>query len=522
MAIDLLLPMPSGLPPAYEAEGPRSPIPDYSPKPLPGEKSMQKTPKNSRCSETGGQNNCTFTYRQDGTTLTLRNCREEDELPTFRFRGMVSGEVDIEDRERVSSVSVKLEGRVSLRGMEATERRLFMREHTLWNLRDSMNCDSSSLSSSSSSGESDDDQHPQQCFPRSRRDSRLGLQQQQQQQQQAQPLCPSMFPFAIAFPSTFREERDGRTSKASPLPPSCEVMRPMRAHVVYVLSVHIVRARKVPFLGAWLPNRDERLLAQLNYRPRVRPPRPMPMSMVMAMANLGGSSFEKSCPEDWHMALWKTKIPVKAASGAPSKTEIDADCHIQLPASRVYLVTDPIPFRVRLEVPKDQWSEALREQLVGGGKPPLNTFLLRQTVLNQHGSRHVGDVVLGTAGRTTPSPEVESDSETESGESLSPSYYESDVESPPSPAQWSNMTVMVEQKHDCWSVEWSGVLRCDSEIEHTGFITTEFSVNDFVVLSWDEPGPLRNRKASVNHAIAIRLVVDPWTSRHCVPWNTEM
>jgi hypothetical protein len=85
---------------------PSTPAPDYSSKPLPGEKCIQKSPR----AVPSHSDNATFTYREKGMTLTLKDCRDEQGRPTFGLGSTIRGEVALEHRQRIISVAAKVCG----------------------------------------------------------------------------------------------------------------------------------------------------------------------------------------------------------------------------------------------------------------------------------------------------------------------------------------------------------------------------------------------------------------------------
>ncbi|KAG0703756.1 hypothetical protein DFH29DRAFT_874214 [Suillus ampliporus] len=107
---------------------PSTPAPDYSSKLLPGEKCIQKSPRLTQ----PHADNVSFTYRERGMTLTLKDCRKEDRHPTFGLGSTIRGEVALDHRQRVVAVAAKLEGRVYLPGQPSKVVNIVSKERTLW------------------------------------------------------------------------------------------------------------------------------------------------------------------------------------------------------------------------------------------------------------------------------------------------------------------------------------------------------------------------------------------------------
>ncbi|KAF9220886.1 hypothetical protein BS17DRAFT_786129 [Gyrodon lividus] len=200
---------------------PSTPVPNYSSTPLPGEKCIQRTPRQALYRH----GNCAFVYQEHSMSLTLRGCREEDGVPTFGLCSIVRGEFEPADRDRIISVAIKLEGRVVLKGRSQMKSyTLFSNERLLWQKSDS-----------------------------------------------AESTCPSLLPLSISFPSTYRD-RDGRALR---LPPSMSIRQPCRAAIAYSLNIIVRKTRCAIFARK---TREVCMSAYLCYRPRVRPPRPTPTS----------------------------------------------------------------------------------------------------------------------------------------------------------------------------------------------------------------------------------------------------
>lgn len=82
---------------------PSKPAPDYSSKPLPGEKCIQRSPRFIQRGD-----NASFTYREGGMTLKLGDCREEDRHPSYGLGSTIRGEVALDHRRRVVAVAAKV------------------------------------------------------------------------------------------------------------------------------------------------------------------------------------------------------------------------------------------------------------------------------------------------------------------------------------------------------------------------------------------------------------------------------
>ncbi|KAG1766170.1 hypothetical protein EDD22DRAFT_878734 [Suillus occidentalis] len=187
---------------------PSKPAPDYSSKPLPGEKCIQRSPRFIQRGD-----NASFTYREGGMTLKLRDCREEDRHPSYGLGSTIRGEVALDHRRRVVAVAAKLEGRMYLSGQPSKGVTFISKERTLW--------ESQTLNGQT---------------------------------------CPSIMPLSMIA--------------LSALPPSFELSKPQRVAIIYTLQIIVTKARNVPMIGKKL-SREVNMSVHLRYRPRVRPSRPV-------------------------------------------------------------------------------------------------------------------------------------------------------------------------------------------------------------------------------------------------------
>ncbi|KIJ17624.1 hypothetical protein PAXINDRAFT_167630 [Paxillus involutus ATCC 200175] len=307
---------------------PSTPAPDYSSTPLAGEKCIQRTPSQTPYRH----GNCAFIYQEHNMSLTVRGCREEDGIPTFGLCSTVHGEFEPNDRDRIVSVVIKLEGQVLLRGRSRTQSYLlFSNERTLW-----------------------------------------------QRDGSAESTCPSLLPLSISFPSTYRDEND----RALRLPPSMSIRKPCRVAIAYSLNIVVRRTRCAIFARK---TRDVCMSAYLCYRPRVRPPRPSPTCF----------SGLKHCPEEWQEETWgiggkpsgeeSQALAAQCRFFLPSvrvfSTSEPIPFHLSFCSSIEFLRTMAQDISPQFDVPLEN---------------PIHVFLLRQTIVHGNDSKTVHEEVLGT------------------------------------------------------------------------------------------------------------------------------
>jgi len=58
--------------------------------------------------------------------------------------------------------------------------------------------------------------------------------------------CPSIIPLSMSFPTSYREQGEGRSFR---LPPSFEISSPHRVAIVYTLQIIVTKSRNVPVIG---------------------------------------------------------------------------------------------------------------------------------------------------------------------------------------------------------------------------------------------------------------------------------
>lgn len=307
---------------------PSKPAPDYSSKPLPGEKCIQRSPRFIQRGD-----NASFTYRERGMTLKLRDCREEDRHPSYGLGSTIRGEVALDHRRRVVAVAAKLEGRMYISGQTSKGVTFISKERTLW--------ESPTLNGQT---------------------------------------CPSIMPLSMTFPTSYRERGQDRPFR---LPPSFELSQPQRVAIIYTLQIIVTKARNVPMIGKKL-SREVDMSIHIKYRPRVRPSRPVPDSF----------SEVKQTPEDWMEDVWITKPSTNTGNEAllarchfffPSVRVFTASekipFHLRLETSPVFLHS-----LAKLFLPHQNPSEI---------EEVLNVFILRKTTVSIHGTSFSHNQVLG-------------------------------------------------------------------------------------------------------------------------------
>ncbi|KAJ3830158.1 hypothetical protein F5880DRAFT_1296687 [Lentinula raphanica] len=227
--------MPLVFPPNYHAA---PPPPEYSKERLPGEQTVEYTPRGN-ASSTALVNivrTCSF------LTIIFKDQNGAEDHPTYGRGSTLHGEIGLKSNASVLSVSVKLKGRlhVSISDSGSVNIPVVSETVVLWS-----------------------------------------------QELASGHRCPSALPFSITFPTTFKHG-----GRVRPIPPSFSEaflqLPAISARCLYVLKVTLqYGGSKMAF---WKPSRSYSLV--LIYRPRTRPQRPI-YHMDTFLTSL------KHIPEDW-------------------------------------------------------------------------------------------------------------------------------------------------------------------------------------------------------------------------------
>lgn len=277
-----------------------APAPSYSYEPASGEQVLQHTP--GRFAARGTPSG-TF-IRKAGRTVVLLHEQDADAAePTYGRNALVHGAILLEDSATVTEVVVELDGKLETTISDAGGKsiRLASKKYSLWSK-------SSEASTSRTTS------------------------------------CPPQLTLNIAFPATFLDNGEDRS-----LPPSFHGFykgaRSVFARVVYCLKIKVKRTVnvKTPF---WTKTKHIRI--PIKYAPRTRPHRPILPSPDFL-------SCIKSTPEEWY----------QASSGIKSKSNSKLSplpVHLFLPASRVYGLTDTIPFHLQISGPASRLRELFSQE----------------------------------------------------------------------------------------------------------------------------------------------------------------
>ncbi|KAK0452431.1 hypothetical protein EV421DRAFT_1888171 [Armillaria borealis] len=228
--------------------------PAYSLDPSDGESRIDLTPARSTDHRFTG----TFLKKEGNLSVVLTDQQDGCSLPSYGRKGVVNGAVFFERRDLVTSVQVKLEGRMDTANHEhGSQVVIFLDEtRTLWSV---------------------DPANP--------------------------TACPSSVPFSLTIPSEFQKGNNERYE----LPPSFTTSFPeLRVSIGYSLTIRVVENR-YPLVGFLRGSPSLRVV--FNYRPRTRPAQPI-------LSNPAFLSSIKTSPEEWKQSL-TTINPKPNTAAAP-------------------------------------------------------------------------------------------------------------------------------------------------------------------------------------------------------------
>ncbi|KAK0449746.1 uncharacterized protein EV420DRAFT_762730 [Desarmillaria tabescens] len=228
--------------------------PAYSLDPSDGESRIDLTPSRSANNRFTGN----FLKKEGNLSVVLTEQQDGCTVPSYGRKGVINGAVFFERRDLVTSVQVKLEGRMETANHEYGSQVVTFLDETrsLWSV---------------------DSANP--------------------------TACSSSVPFSLTIPSEFEKGNDKRYE----LPPSFTASFPeLRVSIGYSLTVRVIE-NHYPLVGFLRGSPSLRIV--LNYRPRTRPAQPM-------LSNPAFLSSVKMSPEEWKQSLM-TINPKPNTAAAP-------------------------------------------------------------------------------------------------------------------------------------------------------------------------------------------------------------
>ncbi|KAH7885431.1 hypothetical protein F5I97DRAFT_2033493 [Phlebopus sp. FC_14] len=360
--------------------------------------------------------------KNGGLSLRLLGQDDSASLPVYGLGGSVQGTVELNKTEGITSVEVQIEGTLKLEevaeGGTATHR-LCLSKSILW-IKDRI---------------------------------------------QDAP-CPSSLSFSLTLPATFS---DGE--KTYPLPPSYEAhlsgLPGFRAKIYYSVSALAVKPSDVQNLvkSTLFRKDDWAVTTRFLYHPRTRPSVPIPLPLTINPSRTGFNETPQ----------WKVFTSTVTANRGGQ----DIAVKLYLPATRIFCVSQPIPFHLSFNSSSMSLAAFLPLAPVAGLLSPKRQFtriqLMRQTTVDVRNA-----IIFGT-------------------------------------------------KTDIWRVDcigegafrhagdgpdlvaFSGEIFIGDHITIGGFRAGGFSVRDCLVLSITPPDPTKSPFQELRMVLPIRLATDPWT-----------
>ncbi|KAJ7703057.1 hypothetical protein B0H17DRAFT_1041441 [Mycena rosella] len=337
-----------------------TPPPSYASLPLPNEDTVQYTPRAGRTTAVLG--NLTKQWRD--VTVIFKNQDASSGSPTYGRNSQVSGEIGLENSESISTISLKLEGRINLSSSDCGSivQKIVDERTTLWDV--------------SKSGR-----------------------------------CPSVVGFALAFPMTYKDQ-----NRVYRLPPSYETVvlgSPLLVvKLSYKLSVTITKtkSRRIAFWKTACKTYPIHII----FRPRTRPARPILEDSTFF------STF-KHAPSEWHQMV----VPIPPRRRA---TVEPISCHFVIPSVQTFCLSEDIPFHIQLCGPLDSLRQfygvvPLSDPLEPGKRPRrrphaaiLRVYLARQIYVEVNGRQSWRTINVGE-GKLRAIPPVASSNHDENCES---------------------------------------------------------------------------------------------------------
>ncbi|KAJ7068536.1 hypothetical protein C8F01DRAFT_1017973 [Mycena amicta] len=278
----------------------------------------------------------TGNWIKKGNDATLRLSAQEDkiDLPVYGTAGVVEGTIDITKTTHVSTVEVKVEGRLELKeiaegGHSTTS--LCLDTIVLY-IKDASN-----------------------------------------------PVCPSSLRFALSLPTQF--QYNGRSY---PLPPSHSVklkgLPGFHATIAYSVSAIINKPNSVPNIVPLVKSKKlgvnigtTTVSTPFIYYPRTRPAVPVPLPLLRC----DGGFLDR--PD------WKTYNYVVKASKSKANTQ-DIHVKLHLPASRIFCSTQSIPFHLTFESSTYSLAAFLPYGPTTGKTRATKMQLMRQSTVDVRGT----------------------------------------------------------------------------------------------------------------------------------------
>lgn len=366
-----------------------------------------------------------FTKQSKGGGISLRLFAQEDgaTLPTYGHGASIEGTIEVARPEGVNAVEVKIKGILRLKEIAeggTVTHELALTRVSLWS-----------------------------------KDRDGGR-------------CPTSLPFALSLPPTFSDGKD-----EYPLPPTFEAhlsgLPGFRANVDYSVSATVDRGLVKKAASSIFPKQqtDTSVSTDFIYFPRSRPALPLPPPMMLTNTKPG--VLENS---DWR--CFESRIPART----PGVTDITTKLYI--PASRVFCMSEPIPFHLSLVSSAYSLAAFMpygpTASLLAPHKQHTQIQLLRQSIVDVRNS-----VVFGT---------------------------KTDI--------WRVTCIgkgtFARGSDGADFISFVGEIRISDDLRIPGFKAGGLSIRDSILLTMVPPDVTRSPFDELRCVVPIRLTTDPWTN----------
>ncbi|KAJ7617108.1 hypothetical protein FB45DRAFT_933455 [Roridomyces roridus] len=316
--------------PAYT---PSSQVPSYSPEPSSDELLVEHNPR-IKARVLGG----TRITKSGLDTVVLTNQDPNAEVPSYGRSGLITGFVDLQVREKVSEVVLKLKGKmVAIIERGSVSNKVLDESYVLWPLPS--------------------------------------------QNAAAEP-CAGSVPFSVVLPAKFQRDDHAKFPLPASYNASFITMGGSSIKIAYThciprpltLSVVVTRNRGRKF-AALLSSKNTTNVPFLH-TPLTRPARPIPSSSSSFLADL------KVMPDEWRQSSTVAHArPQKATSPSGLASE-SVDLDLFTPTAGVFALKDAIPIHVQLAGSLPSLREFIDST---GGTAQVEVTLVRQLLIQIQG-----------------------------------------------------------------------------------------------------------------------------------------
>ncbi|KAF8635979.1 hypothetical protein AX15_000143 [Amanita polypyramis BW_CC] len=297
-------------------------------------------------------------------------------------------------------------------------------------------------------------------------------------------LCPSQLPFSYLLSSIFMDD-----DREKHLPPSFHFFIPgFYVKVHYWIIIEIAR------MGHWkvdLWPSVQRHSIPFNYSPRSRPGRPI----VDTCCFLSGI---KSLPEEWYQATAPLQTRLLRQPREPLY------CHFFVPSSRIYGLSDTIPFHIQLNGPISSLQQffppdALHritsaDSAISNPPIPLKDKTNSKKKASKEHRSYVRVILIRQVAITC-----------DGGKAWQNSNIGEGVIYPLPPPPIRDVCLGAREE----SLDWNGHIRCNKDVTSGSFATSLVQAQHFLSLVFTPPEPRTFVELTIN--IPIKFVSDSYS-----------